>query len=54
MLLNGTTLNNLEILVNNSTYEEKGSLYWVMKNTSTPFGKRLLKKWITQPLLEIR
>lgn len=33
---------------------EKGSLFWVVNHTSTPFGKRLLKKWISQPLREIR
>ncbi len=28
MLLNGTTLNNLEVLTNSTTKTEKGSLFW--------------------------
>uniref|UniRef100_A0AAR2K626 DNA mismatch repair protein MSH3 n=1 Tax=Pygocentrus nattereri TaxID=42514 RepID=A0AAR2K626_PYGNA len=28
----------------------KGSLLWVLDHTHTPFGKRLLKKWVSQPL----
>uniref|UniRef100_A0A8C9VVR1 DNA mismatch repair protein MSH3 n=1 Tax=Scleropages formosus TaxID=113540 RepID=A0A8C9VVR1_SCLFO len=32
----------------------KGSLLWVLDHTQTPFGKRLMKKWVTQPLKDIQ
>uniref|UniRef100_A0A8B9H1I2 DNA mismatch repair protein MSH3 n=1 Tax=Astyanax mexicanus TaxID=7994 RepID=A0A8B9H1I2_ASTMX len=35
------------------TLHMKGSLLWVLDHTHTPFGKRLLKKWVSQPLKEI-
>ncbi|XP_030647649.1 DNA mismatch repair protein Msh3 [Chanos chanos] len=50
MALSATTMKNLEILSNQTTGAVKGSLLWVLDHTLTPFGKRLLKKWVTQPL----
>ncbi|GAA6107809.1 DNA mismatch repair protein Msh3 isoform X1, partial [Tachysurus ichikawai] len=50
MVLSATTLKNLEIFCNQTTGTVKGSLLWVLDHTSTPFGKRLLKKWVSQPL----
>ncbi|KAI5613238.1 DNA mismatch repair protein Msh3 isoform X2, partial [Silurus asotus] len=50
MLLSATTLKNLEIFCNQTTGTVKGSLLWVLDHTRTPFGKRLLKKWLSQPL----
>ena len=29
---------------------EKGSLFSYLDHTATPYGKRLLKRWVTQPL----
>ncbi len=52
MRMNGTTLTNLEILCNQTNGGVKGSLYWVLNFTCTPFGSRLLKKWTSQPLIE--
>ncbi|XP_053147197.1 DNA mismatch repair protein Msh3 isoform X2 [Hemicordylus capensis] len=52
MILNGTALKNLEILQNQTDMKTKGSLFWVLDHTNTPFGRRLLKKWVTQPLLK--
>ena len=52
MLLNGTTLNSLEIYRNQTDYTERGSLYSVLNCTSTRFGSRLLRKWIGRPLLD--
>ncbi|KAL0477634.1 DNA mismatch repair protein [Acrasis kona] len=52
MNINGVTLNNLEILQNNANASEKGSLYWLMNHTCTPFGSRLLKHWICHPLYD--
>nr|XP_015218552.1 PREDICTED: DNA mismatch repair protein Msh3 [Lepisosteus oculatus] len=50
MTLSATTMKNLEILHNQTDRKTKGSLLWVMDHTQTPFGKRLMKKWVTQPL----
>eukprot|EP01119_Soliformovum_irregulare_P002658 TRINITY_DN1290_c0_g2_i1.p1 TRINITY_DN1290_c0_g2~~TRINITY_DN1290_c0_g2_i1.p1 ORF type:complete len:972 (-),score=331.02 TRINITY_DN1290_c0_g2_i1:43-2811(-) len=50
--LNGTTLSNLEVLTNNTNGGEKASLLWVMQHTLTSFGGRLMRKWISQPLIE--
>ena len=33
--------------------EEKGSLFEFINYTRTPFGKRLLKRWIMSPLMDI-
>nr|XP_033781367.1 DNA mismatch repair protein Msh3 isoform X3 [Geotrypetes seraphini] len=49
--INGTTLKNLEILQNQTDMKTKGSLLWVLDHTKTFFGRRMLKKWVTQPLL---
>lgn len=51
MYLNGDTLNSLEIYENQTTKKPLGSLFWVLDNTVTPFGKRLLRSWIGKPLL---
>uniref|UniRef100_A0A2K6FT88 DNA mismatch repair protein MSH3 n=1 Tax=Propithecus coquereli TaxID=379532 RepID=A0A2K6FT88_PROCO len=54
MTINGTTLRNLEILQNQTDMKTKGSLFWVLDHTKTAFGRRKLKKWVTQPLLKLR
>ncbi|RKO87846.1 hypothetical protein BDK51DRAFT_51553 [Blyttiomyces helicus] len=53
MILNATTLNSLEIFRNETDYEEKGSLFWVLDHTHTKFGQRLLRKWVGRPLIRI-
>ncbi|XP_030049192.1 DNA mismatch repair protein Msh3 [Microcaecilia unicolor] len=50
--INGTTLKNLEILQNQADMKTKGSLLWVLDHTKTFFGRRMLKKWVTQPLVK--
>ncbi|KAG8900331.1 Mismatch repair protein msh3 [Tulasnella sp. 417] len=40
MLLNGTTLTNLEIYRNSTDFGEKGSLLWILDHTKTRFGSR--------------
>lgn len=52
MLLNGNTLNSLEIYQNQTDYTEKGSLLWTLDKTQTRFGHRLLRKWVGRPLLD--
>uniref|UniRef100_H0VIG9 DNA mismatch repair protein MSH3 n=1 Tax=Cavia porcellus TaxID=10141 RepID=H0VIG9_CAVPO len=53
MTVNGATLRNLEILQNQTDGKTRGSLLWVLDHTKTAFGKRQLKKWVTQPLLKV-
>ncbi|XP_017661720.1 PREDICTED: DNA mismatch repair protein Msh3 isoform X8 [Lepidothrix coronata] len=52
MTINGTTMKNLEILQNQMDMKTKGSLLWVLNHTKTSFGRRRLKKWVTQPLMK--
>ena len=51
MLLNGNTLNSLEIYRNQTDNSEKGSLFWILDQTRTRFGQRMLRKWVGRPLL---
>lgn len=53
MLLNGNTLNSLEIYRNQTDNSERGSLFWVLDRTQTRFGQRLLRKWVGRPLLDV-
>ncbi|RUS16472.1 hypothetical protein BC937DRAFT_91165 [Endogone sp. FLAS-F59071] len=53
MLLNGNTLANLEIYRNQTNYAERGSLLWVLDHTSTSFGRRLLRRWVGRPLIDV-
>ena len=52
MMLNGNTLSSLEIFRNQTTKDETGSLLWVLDQTQTRFGQRLLRKWVGRPLLD--
>lgn len=52
MLINGTTLESLEVYRNSTDHAEKGSLLWAIDKTQTRFGRRLLRKWIGRPLLD--
>lgn len=52
MLVNGTTLESLEVYRNQTDHTEKGSLLWAIDKTNTRFGQRLLRKWIGRPLLD--
>ncbi|KAJ8611889.1 hypothetical protein MRB53_037685 [Persea americana] len=52
MLVNGNTLNSLEIYQNQTDLSTTGSLFWALDRTKTKFGQRLLRKWIGRPLLD--
>lgn len=47
------TRKNLELDQTLITGEKKGSLLWVLDKTKCPMGKRLLKTWVEQPLLNV-
>ncbi|KAG5971541.1 Mismatch repair protein msh3 [Claviceps cyperi] len=52
MLINGTTLESLEVYRNLTDHSIKGSLFWALNKTLTRFGQRLLRKWVGRPLLD--
>uniref|UniRef100_A0A7N6FCF4 DNA mismatch repair proteins mutS family domain-containing protein n=1 Tax=Anabas testudineus TaxID=64144 RepID=A0A7N6FCF4_ANATE len=52
MILSAATLRNLEILNNQTDGGVRGSLLWVLDHTRTPFGRRLIRKWVSQPLTD--
>ncbi|KZV92839.1 hypothetical protein EXIGLDRAFT_717809 [Exidia glandulosa HHB12029] len=52
MLLNASTLANLEIFQNQTTFTKHGSLWEVLDKTETKFGSRMLKDWIGRPLTD--
>src|SRR6056297_359484 len=51
MFLDKFTRRNLELLETIRTKDKKGSLLWVLDQTSTAMGGRRLTKWIEEPLL---
>ena len=51
MHLDFNTKRNLELTETMRTKEKKGSLLWVLDNTKTAMGKRLIRRWIEQPLI---
>lgn len=52
--LDGQTLSNLEIFNNNADGGKEGTLFKYLDNCTTPFGKRLLRRWICHPLRSVR
>ncbi len=53
LIIDEATKRNLELLQNNLDGSRKGSLLWVLDQTLTPMGGRLLKQWLLYPLKEI-
>ena len=53
MLLDAATRRNLELTQTARTGSIKGSLVNVLDCTVTPMGARLLRRWISQPLLDL-
>ena len=52
MGLDAVTRRNLELVENSRTHAKIGSLLGVLDKTTTPMGARLLRIWISQPLLD--
>ena len=42
---------NLELLQNARTGKKSGTLLWLLDETKTAMGARLLKQWISRPLI---
>ena len=51
MVLDSTTLRNLELTKNLKDGTTRGTLLFVLDKTITSMGSRLIKKWIKEPLL---
>jgi len=51
MVLDTHTRRNLELFQSGRGGGEHGSLLWVLDQTQTPMGGRLLRRWLNQPLL---
>eukprot|EP01122_Echinamoeba_exundans_P002726 TRINITY_DN1269_c0_g1_i2.p1 TRINITY_DN1269_c0_g1~~TRINITY_DN1269_c0_g1_i2.p1 ORF type:complete len:1013 (-),score=154.35 TRINITY_DN1269_c0_g1_i2:17-3055(-) len=52
MRLDGRTLDNLELIRNQTNGSHKGSLLWILDRTRSVFGKRLLASWLQHPLTD--
>ena len=52
MRLSPVTRANLELTETMRGREKKGTLLWVLDKTETSMGKRLLRSWIEQPLVD--
>lgn len=53
MRLDNTAARNLELTETMRTKSKKGSILWVLDKTKTAMGKRLIRNWILQPLMNI-
>ncbi|KAJ3280767.1 Mismatch repair protein msh3 [Rhizoclosmatium sp. JEL0117] len=54
MVLSGTTLKALEIFeTEDGGSGAKGTLMWVLDHTVTKFGGRLLRRWVSRPLVDV-
>ncbi len=53
MRLDFNTRRNLELTQTMISKEKRGSLLWVLDRTKTAMGKRLLRSWIENPLLNV-
>ncbi|MGH2458678.1 MAG: DNA mismatch repair protein MutS [Chloroflexota bacterium] len=54
MLLDPATRRNLELTETARSGANRGSLTWVLDQTRTPGGARLLRAWLNQPLLDLK
>ncbi len=51
MSLDYNTRRNLELTQTSRDQKRKGSLLWLLDKTATSMGARMLKRWITRPLI---
>ena len=54
MALDITARRNLELIERQRDKGKKGTLLWVLDKTSTSMGGRLIRKWIGEPLLDVK
>ena len=53
MVLDATTLSNLEMLQNSGSGSSEGTLLEALDRCVTPFGRRLFKHWLCAPLCNV-
>jgi len=53
MYLDYTAVRNLELCSTMRSMSKKGSLLWVLDKTKTAMGKRMLRNWLEQPLIQL-
>jgi DNA mismatch repair protein MutS len=53
MALDTYTRRNLELFESGRGGNSKGSLLWVLDRTQTPMGGRMLRRWLSEPLLDL-
>lgn len=53
LVLDGQTLANLEIFQNSYDGSTQGTVFKLLANSITPFGKRLFKQWLCHPLRKV-
>ena len=53
MVLDQATRRNLELTSTILTNQKKGSLLWVIDKTTSIMGKRLMREWLDNPLLDL-
>ena len=53
MVLDGITVRNLEIVVNNTTGGSEGTLLGRLDSCNTAMGRRVLRHWVVAPLLQV-
>lgn len=51
--LSFSTKSSLDLLENSRTSKKHGSLYWLLDETKTAMGTRLLRQWIDRPLVDV-
>lgn len=54
MILDATTVRNLELVRNIRDNTSKNTLLSILDKTSTSMGSRLLRKWLLQPLINVK
>ena len=54
MTLDASTRRNLELTETIRGGTEVGSLLGVLDQTKTPMGKRLIRQWVSKPLLDVK
>lgn len=47
------SMHNLELVQSIRSQDKFGTLYWLLDETSTPMGSRLLKQWIVKPSADV-
>lgn len=52
MVLDGQSLQNLEVFANTFDGTTNGTLFKLLNRCITPFGKRKLKEWVCHPLMD--